>query len=419
MDDRQFEARLADRLREYEANLPDADAPDPRGASRHKALSAVAIAGTGLLAAVLAAVILGQSPRQAGNVTPIPSGDAASRTPLAGSPQPAAGPGSPNATPTPGAGTPAPTSARPLAGVSWDRSAIPVGGGQVQRVVADRGRFYALGSTGSQQVAIWSSSDGVTWQRALLPFPSSWTNDPSVAVDAEHLVSSRGRLIVLGSANALDNRNIIVWESADGIAWTEVNTGSFRTAGYRTWDLTDGPAGLVAATGGFAAGSGSAWLSTDGGRTWEEHRPATGGLQAYAVVGTSAGYLLAGAAQDGPIEHPRIWASSDGKTWTERSVRGGDGAGRIGQLAVNGVGQWVATGVLNGRAVAWRSEDARNWTLAADFGPDPSTVEPLTRLVGAPGGFVALRVDLQLMTTWTSVDGWTWTRRQDPVPKLP
>ncbi|MDQ6752295.1 MAG: hypothetical protein M3017_02510, partial [Actinomycetota bacterium] len=201
--------------------------------------------------------------------------------------------------------------------------------------------------------------------------------------------------------------------------WTEVNTGSFRTAGYRAWDLTDGPAGLVAATGGFAAGSGSAWLSTDGGRTWEEHRPATGGLQAYAVVGTSAGYLLAGAAHDGQVDHPRIWTSSDGKAWVQRSVQGGDEAGRIGQLAVNGVGQWVATGVLNGRAVAWRSEDARSWRLAADFGPDPSTVEPVTRLVGAPGGFVALRVDLQLMTTWTSVDGWTWTRRQDPVPKLP
>lgn len=418
MDDRQFETRLAERLRDYEANLPEADAPDARGASRHRALAAVTIAGTGLLAAILVALILGQPSRQAGNVTPIPSGGGASRTPPAGSPPPAATPGSPNATRIPGAGTPAPTSAGPLAGVSWDRSAIPVGSGQALRVVADRGRFYALGSTGRNQVAIWSSTDGVRWQPALLPYPRSWTKDASVAVNAEHLVSSAGRLIVLGSANQLDRFEIIAWESTDGMNWTEVDTGSFRTAGYRAWDLTDGPAGLVAATGGFAAGSGSAWLSTDGGRTWAEHRPAAGRLQAYAVVGTSSGYLLAGATHDGQVDHPRIWASPDGVVWTERSVQGGHGIGHIGQLTVNGAGQWVATGELDGRAVAWRSEDARDWTLAADFGPDPSSVEPLTRLVGAPGGFVALRVDNQLMTTWTSPDGATWTRRQDPVPKL-
>jgi hypothetical protein len=224
------------------------------------------------------------------------------------------------------------------------------------------------------------------------------------------------RLVAIGSIGINDYLEIVVWESIDGASWQEVDTGSFRTDGFRVRDVSATPGGLVAITHHYAAGTGSAWRSTDGGRTWTEHRPPGESLGVHAVVGTGRGVLVAGAVGETndivSTSSPRIWHSSDGTSWTAASVEGSGGRGHVEQLTLDASGVWVATGMLNDRSVVWRSTDrGLTWGVVADLGAFGSgNFESGTRfrLTGAPGGFIAFGGS-DPADIWTSPDGASWS----------
>lgn len=368
-----------------------------------------AAAGIAVVAALGAMLLLPQRP---------PPGPVASAS---------AGPvRSPNATPTtPARGSPQQPTPTPEAGdgiaVTWDTVTTNVAGGSVHRVGAESGVFHALGSVGPD-AAVWRSRDGITWSRSLLPRPAAWTRDAPTFTFAEHLAAVGGRTLVIGTVGALDRLEVVTWESTDGGAtWTEVRTGAFAANAYRIRDLTAGPGGLLAVRTGFTQPSGGVWLSSDGGHTWQDVQPSSTPIDTAAVVGTARGYLVAGGiARDGtgPIR-PAVWSSPDGRRWAELSIEGTDRPGQVEQLTVNGAGEWVAVGQLDGRPVAWRSADGLRWELTAGFTPPPGAQPSADlRLAGAPGGFcvVDLRSSAGSVTTWTSVDGRDWVRRVDTLP---
>ena len=231
---------------------------------------------------------------------------------------------------------------------------------------------------------------------------------------ASELATVNGRLLAIGSVQINDYSEVVAWESSDGATWTEVDTGDFRTDGDLAVDLTTGPGGLVAITHQYVSGSGSAWRSADGGRTWTEHRPPGTDVAVLAAVGTTRGYLLAGAVnetyENPPTSSPRIWYSPDGQgtSWEEATLEGSADAGLVEQLTIDGSGRWVAIGMLNQRTTVWRSTDrGLSWQVTADLGAvDSSRTE--FRLAGAPDGFIAIsRTDPAV--TWTSPDGAAWS----------
>jgi hypothetical protein len=169
----------------------------------------------------------------------------------------------------------------------------------------------------------------------------------------------------------------------------------------------------VVTTHGFVVGTGSAWLSTDGGGSWQERRPAAETIETDAVVGTAAGYLMAGASYRGSTYLPRIWSSTDGATWLEQPLESSERPGRVEALTIDGAGQWVAAGMLDGKPACWLSKEGKAWDLA-----DPSALAGtqrqnlLWRLAGLRSGFILIDA---AGSTWGSRDGKAWSSL-DAVP---
>ena len=406
---------LRDRLRAYESRVPDAPEPSVSFGGRPPWAAFAAIGAAAVLAG---AVIAGNlANREVGDAdptsTPTPSATAeASPVPTA---TPAATPGaisSPAPTVTPPTEAPTLEPQAPISGVALEDRAVTVDG-SLHRIAAEGTVFYALGGTEADAAAIWSSTDGSTWRRADLPFPAEWDPPGSARAYAHSLVSVGGRLVAIGTAVMSDYAEVVVWESTDGMAWQEIDTGSFRTAAFMIQDVTNGPAGLVAIDHHYGPGTGTAWRSGDGGHTWTEHRPPGEDVDVNTTVGTTRGYLIAGAVgetfSNEVSTSPRIWYSNDAMTWTPASLEGGDGIGEVEQLAIDGSGRWVAIGSLNGRIVAWRSTDrGLSWAVTADFGPVGESTRSGFRLASAPDGFIAVSTD-DPAVTWTSADGVIWT----------
>lgn len=371
----------------------------------------IAAGAVGLVAAAIVAFVLVTSPREGGDGSASPVASIAAPSPSATEPVTAAPSVSPTASTSE---APAP----PIGGVAWQSEVAGGRDGAVRRITAEGDRFYALGSIG-QDATIWSSADGLDWDVSTLPFPESWDREePAVFISASNLVSVDGRLVALGTVGALDNLNVVVWEQTDGGEWSEIDTAPFMAAAFNALDVTAGPAGLVVVTHHYAVGTGSAWRSADGGRTWTEHRPPGDNVEAYAVVGTGDRYLVAGSVGEdieGTGSSPRIWTSADGATWTAVTLEGSEAEGRVEQLTVDGSGRWVAVGTLDGRVVAWRSDDGASWALAAEFRPIGRASRAEFRLAGIPDGYLAFDPGEPVMS-WTSTDGVEWTPSEELRP---
>ena len=158
------------------------------------------------------------------------------------------------------------------------------GASQMLAVTATTKGFVAAGSSGAHP-AVWTSPDGESWRRAILPLPPGATT----AV-LQHAAASGGTIVAAGTA---------------------------RTA-----------AGPVP----FAV------QSSDGGATWHESslpRPAAAHLTALAAAG--GGFAATGTYGTSPGHQDIvIWTSADGRSWTEATPPG-RGFGGPGIQAITGL----------------------------------------------------------------------------------
>jgi hypothetical protein len=206
------------------------------------------------------------------------------------------------------------------------------------------------------------------------------------------------------------------WTSPDGQSWTihSIGEADFTFAEA----IAVGAGGSIVAVG-RSSSSPLAWTSSDGS-AWAPHEVAILGTDGIAermtsVVETPDGYLAGGSV--GPElsdRHARFWHSADGTTWTpvpddagafanaevRAIVRLGDGYAAIGSV---GSVQHV-TG-----SVAWTSPDGVSWTRVDD--PDLGRGRAVSLVVGPKRDLVAVGsdVDRHEAFAWTSPDGRSWT----------
>lgn len=214
------------------------------------------------------------------------------------------------------------------------------------------------------------------------------------------------------------------WSSTDALHWSlaaiDRRPGSFAVS------VAVAPSGAFVAVGrvgsapaAWTSADGSAWMVADvrrletGARAGEAERMTT-------VYPTPGGLLAGGSA--GPElgdRRARLWRTTDGTSWDpvadDAAFEGGEivalgmgaappGAGRFIALGRIGTGQRATS------SVSWTSGDGATWTRSND----PQLAGGLVAAVvqGTLAGWLAVGSDSdeREAVAWTSIDGIAWTR---------
>jgi hypothetical protein len=364
-------------------------------------------------------------------------------------------------------------------GVSWTLAAThgitPMLPGDAMWVLnSTSDGFLAAGATAAPnhttQAVIWTSHDGVTWQRKTAA--QLGLAGPGETVQSISYITARGEdTVISGQVTRNGTTYAGVWLSTDGgSAWTRVTVPTDHGAGTAITGVAFDSAGLLAVRPGRSASGtpdGVAYFSQNG-TAWQYAGTigVSAGWNPGLVKGSDFGFVVAGASAAGQLV--AFTAVGTGGTWqptgslgnadTESvvgatvasagtivavgytspskvsqqpvflmasasgSVRpvplAGIPGGTIPELAVNGLavadGQQIAVGSAEGYPAVWRKASGGSWALATSL-PQVSAARDLEALTGVTHGSSGwLAVGAPGPVVMTSADGTTWQSATGP-----
>ena len=182
----------------------------------------------------------------------------------------------------------------------------------------------------------------------------------------------------------------VIWTSPDGLTWQRMTaaplglTARGRTLASVSWAASAGDATVI--SGQYAGGQYGTWLSTDGGSAWTPVTiPATGGAEA-TVSGLAADGSGLIAVRPGRADDAIAYFSPNGRTWQYAATVGS--AGGLNPSVVRGSADGVAvTGAdAAGNYVAYSSTGpAASWLPTTSLGPVAGYQSAPSATVGADG----------------------------------
>jgi hypothetical protein len=241
-------------------------------------------------------------------------------------------------------------------GLAWDRANVP-SPGRFSDLVAGPGALVAVGDPYQEDTPLWRTTDGVGWQRKTNDFGSQRISAASATDEG---------FVAFGSA---------LWTSPDGLAWTETPSDSgLALAALGVRKIVRAGDRLVALAGGAAGAGGpiSVWTSTNLVEwTHVADLDHSRNITSLVMASGPLGWLVAGSTEFGDGQVHRMWRSSDGMSWQGVPSP----VGTVNDIFVDAVGfiavGWVYTGggcVLEPsdiRGLTWTSLDGQNWTDVA------------------------------------------------------
>ena len=268
-------------------------------------------------------------------------------------------------------------------GLAWTRTAgTPSGPGWVNGLAADGSGFVAvgIGGAGAKRAAVWTSADGLTWS-AVPDSPALANADGSGNAEMNAVLRTGSRFVAVGIAwGGASGQHGAAWTSTDGVSWQRA---TLTDPGDSMRDVVVGGPGLVAVGTGVAGPLPRAaiWTSPDGS-IWT--RVADGPLfenaMISAVVTGPGGLIAVGSALEpatGALR-PMVWTSDDGLAWRAATIEGepvpsGPPQAFEGSMMRDVIGLadgWLAVGSdleirTDGaleNAVLWTSRDGAAWT---------------------------------------------------------
>jgi hypothetical protein len=334
--------------------------------------------------------------------------------------------------------------------------------------------FVAAGAAAdgnhATQAVIWTSRDGVTWQRKTAA--QLGLAGPGEAVQSISYITARGPdTVISGQVTNHSTSYAGVWLSTDGgDTWTRVTVPADHGAGTAITGLAFDSAGLLAVRPGrssagtpdgvaYFSPNGTAWqyagtigasqgwnpdlvkgsdfgfvvagASTAGqlvaftsagtGGTWQP-TPSLGNAETESVVGATvapAGTIVAvGYTSPGKVSQQPVFLEASTAGHTRPVSLGGIPGGSIPELAVNGLavaaGQQIAVGSADGYPAVWRQASGGSWALVTSFS-QVSAIPGLESLTGVTHGSSGwLAVGAPGPVVMTSADGTTWQSASGP-----
>ena len=334
--------------------------------------------------------------------------------------------------------------------------------------------FLAAGvaADGAQatQAVLWTSRDGVTWQRKTAA--QLGLAGPGETVQDIAYITARGTDTLISGQVAKGGTTYAgVWLSTDGgSTWTRVTVPADHGAGTAITGLGSDASGFLAVRPGRSANGtpGAVAYFSPNGTTWQYAGTigASPGWSPGLVKGSNFGFVVAGASAAGQLV--AFTSTGTGGTWQQtgslgdantESVVGATVAsagtivavgytspskvsqqpvflqanatgsvrpvpldsipgGSIPELAVNGLavaaGQQIAVGSADGYPAVWRQAAGGSWALATSFSQVAAT-QGLAALTGVThGGSGWLAVGAPGPVVMTSADGTTWQSATGP-----
>jgi hypothetical protein len=331
-----------------------------------------------------------------------------------------------------------PTSAVPMTigGIDWQTGETLPQAGEVTAAMAMGDEVFALGYLSIPgrrlSAAVWSSTDGLTWN--LLTRPDTFSSDGSFIQSASS--DGQGGLLASGLTYGASSNAGALWHSKDGRAWTPVSLGSSEIPA----NLTIAVSGRTLVAEGIVRlpdpPKRQAWWSTDGVNWTATELPAgLATLDPVLLAGGAKGFeFLVPAGSDQPMS---AWHSDDGRTWVETQPPGlPEPLGTFGAFSPTSLltsdGVFVAVGSNDspsGRVAAWTSVNGRTWSQSAigdpgnEFGCKDLCRPAVVAQVGASlvaVGYAKQDVSVDVSpaaadVVWTSGDaGRTWNLGSGP-----
>jgi hypothetical protein len=277
---------------------------------------------------------------------------------------------------------------------------------------------------GRSRAVVWRSADGVDWESAELDTRRSSGN---IAVTG--MARSGERTVVIGGEETDIGSRPMLWLAGAAGDFGRIDGDLFSDEpDTSVHEIAGAPEGFVAAgsTGVGADRRPRVWTSTDG-RTWTEVDALAAEDDEHVAVESvafHAGAIVVAAAVTRPGkdgEDAGLWLRpAVGAPWERLSVdrMAGSRSEAVHDVTFVG-GEWVASGHVEGadavQWMLWRSPDARTWE-AVDYSNEGSNADVGFRMYrGADSGDRYLLGDIaENGTLYSSADGReTWDELED------
>jgi hypothetical protein len=275
-------------------------------------------------------------------------------------------------------------------GVTWQLAADrgPGGGPAPAGYAATRLAGGPAGWLATGPQAIWTSRDGLSWTLAATHGITPQQPGDQVYV----LTATASGFLAAGQATAPGGgTQAVIWTTRDGLTWqrmtaAQAGLGSDLTSiSYAAWA---GDATVIA--GNFADGGWGTWLSTDGGTTWTRVAvPADhGGQDSISGLGSDNSGLI--AIRPGTAGNAIAYFSPNGRTWRYAATIGAAGTFRPAVVKGSQYGLVVTGTDAAGTDLAYTATGTGTvWTPTGSLGAAASDTSVPTATVGAGGTVIA------------------------------
>jgi len=261
----------------------------------------------------------------------------------------------------------------------------------------------------------WLSTDGgSTWARVPVPVDhGAGTSITGLAYDGSGMIAVRpGR-----SANGAGDG--VAYFSPNGQAWQYA--GTIDAAGGWIPTLVKGSDYGFVVTGASTTGQIVAYTSAGTGNLWQPTAPlgdAAGESVAGATVGPASTVIAIGYTEGSKVSQQPVFLKANTAGSVQPVPLAGVPGAAIPELAVNGLaiagGQQVAVGSVDGYPAVWRKASGGSWALVSSLSQvsaDPA-LRALTGVAYGSAGWLAVGAPGPVV--FTSADGTTWQPASGP-----